>query len=171
MEIDVSNKEDILWICSIRKMRVVVFEAIKEAVKNKIPILYMSFTKPASFILNKLAKEKIPLANILIIDCSGNKENKKQENVITIESGESLTNISIAAFRFIDKPNKKLLIIDAINVLMQYNRIEYVSKMLRNIIQKDDERMTKMLVFYTDVSNKKPISQIEPFFDKVLEEK
>jgi len=171
MKIDVSDKEDVLYICSVSHMHKTISEAIKDAVKKKIQVMYMSFTRPAGIILSNLAKENLPKDDIVIVDCSGNKEARKHDNVIVIEEEENLTKMSITAFRFIHQPKEKLLIIDSLNVLIQYNRVEDVSKMIRNIIHKDDEKLTKMLVFYTDVSNKKAISHIEPFFDNVIEEK
>jgi len=172
MKINISTNEDILYVCSVQKMHTLLFELLKSGIKKKISVLLMTFTKPANVIINKLSKSNLSMDNVLIVDCSGNKEKKKHKNVILIEEEENLTKMSIAAFKFVDMPKKKkLLIIDAINVLAQYNRIEDVSKMLRNIIQKDDEEMTKMLVFCTDASNKKLISEIEPFFDKTLQDK
>lgn len=169
MAIDILTKEDVLRICTAEQMRKDVLEALKAAEKKSTPVFYMSFTKPASYVLQQLEKDKVKSGHVLIIDCSGNKEGKEFVNVVKIEDAKALEEMSIAASAFVDSPEKhKLFIIDAINVLAQYNRIEDVSKMLRNIIQKDDEEQTKMLVFCTDAKSEKLIAQVEPFFDNVV---
>lgn len=168
MDIDIRSKEDVLCVCTAEQMRKTALQALKDAAAAKMSAFYMSFTKPASFVLSEMAKMKIPKENTLIIDCSGNKEGKQYDTVITIDATEHLTKMSIAAFDFVDMPGKKLFIIDAINVLANHNRVEDVSKMLQNIIQKDDEEQTKMLVFCTDAKSEKLIAQVEPFFDKVM---
>jgi len=172
MKIDISTNEDILYVCSVQRMHTLLFELLKIGIKKKIPVLLMTFTKPANVIIDELSKANLSMDNVLIVDCSGNKEKQDHKNVILIEEEENLTKMSIAAFKFVDMPKKKkLFIIDAINVIAQYNSVKDVSKMLRNIIEKDDERKTKMLVFCTDAGNQKLISQIEPFFDKTLQDK
>jgi len=172
MKIDISTDKDTLYLCDVEKMRTVLLEAVKNAIKKKIPILLMSFTRPAIILIKEFTNINLPLDNVLIVDCSGNKESHEHKYVIEIKEEEDLQKMSITAFEFVDMPaKKKLFIIDAVNVLAQYNKVEDVSKMLRNIIEKDDERKTKMLVFCTDLENKKLISQIEPFFDKKVEDK
>lgn len=169
MEIDFSGTADILCVCTAEQMHASIAEALRYAAGKKMPVFYMTFTRPAGHILETLAKEKLPADRILIVDCSGNKEQKPYPQVIAVKGVEDLTGMSIAAFEFVSASHaEKLFIIDAINVLAQYSPVPHVSKMLRNIIHKDDEKQTKMLVFCTDARNEKLLSHIEHFFDQVV---
>jgi hypothetical protein len=161
-----------LYILDSKKYFESVAKIIRTELKNKY-VIYVTTNKPYSHLVDVFGKLKIETHNIFYIDCiskhMGEKINEKLENVLFIESPQSLTSLSIAVNESIKHfKGKGVLLLDSLSILLRYNDADTLGRFSNILINKlralDVDTIILALENDKDMSI---IKQIESFVDEV----
>lgn len=152
------------------------FRIMDRLVNDKdIPGLYVTVNKPYKTIQKLLDEQEIDSSRIFFIDAITKKrrdETSDENNVVFIESPQSLTDLSIAMKGVIESmPDKeKFLFFDSISMLKTYSDSNTVAKfahyLTTNIREWD---VAGVIISVSDTDDDEVVSRLTQFCDHIIE--
>lgn len=135
--------------------------------KMKLNELYVTLSRSCNDIPKDFEEENIK--NVFFIDGSGSLPAGQKENCTILKSNKSLTELSIAISREINKRQIDAFFIDSISTLLIYNNAE-TAEMFFHYMASRIRNMNKLLIAnaINEEKSKKTIPIIAQFCDKVI---
>lgn len=140
--------------------------------------VYVTVAKPYQTMLNILGKNKIKTDKIFFIDCitpvSAGGGMQRVGNCVFCQP-QALTNISISlttAMQSLPKDSERVLILDTVSTLMLYNETGTVARFVHSLTTKIRQwKVRSVILTLEEETDKKVLSQLSQFVDKVIEVK
>ncbi len=143
--------------------------------KENIPGIYVTINKPYNVMVTILKTNKIDTDMIIFIDAitklGSEKELKKTENCLFIESPKDLSDIGIAMSQAIDsiKSKEKFIFLDSLSTLLIYNHAGTVAKFMHFLTSKMRTwKVRGIIISLEKESDKDIIAELSQFCDITL---
>ena len=166
---DLEKSNTSLVISDVEKIQLVANTIIK-SYKNHIGV-YVCLNRPQKAVKQILEKEKIKTDKVFFVDCitSHVGEPNKSEGVLHICSPADLSGLTIAVREFVKSvKGKKYILVDALAVLLIYNKEEVAIKFVKSLVELAHKYETKLIMLTQEINKGEFISTIIPFFDKII---
>lgn len=176
---EMDSNQLVLIVAPSRKIQEVDLFLLKHFLNTKKAFcVYVTVAKPYQTMLNILEKNKIKTDKIFFIDCitpvSAGGGMQRVGNCVFCQP-QSLTNISItltAALQSLPKESERVLVLDTISTLMLYNEAGTVTRFVHSLTGKMRQWGVKSIILtLEEETDKKVLSQLSQFVDKVIEVK
>ncbi len=152
-----------------------IMNILKGISLKKKSICFVSVNKTKKTLEKEIKEKKINQKNIYFIDCisksiSKGKISWSDEKTQYIDNPNSLTQISLAILKLMEKTKIDYLILDSINTLLIYNNEKSVLKFVHHTTGKLKENSTGgILVYLKQELDPKLLKAFAQFSDKVIE--
>lgn len=170
---EIENHNTILVVTPTEKLQDTIFESVRSLTNKGLSGIYVTFSKPCKPLEGILKEKNIDTDKLNFIDCISRStvELKKENNVLYVTSRGDLNSLGIAITQSIkSEPNKKFLLIDAIETLLIYNKVEMITIFIQSLIKKANEFGLKLIIF-TSGKDVRLLNRISLFFDKIIKVK
>ena len=146
-----------------------VNEAVSSAASSYTRICYTSLNKPYSTLSQSFKKSGIDLKKILFIECSGNADGGKLEQVVYVSSPRALTEMCITIGKVIDMGKIEILIFDSLSTLLVYTDPSTVLKFTHSLITMLRSKSVSGILVCASSQSEAIIKDISMFADKMVE--
>lgn len=163
---------------------VVLDENYKKTISNiikgmtpKNSLCFVSVNKTKNALEKEFKEKKISTEKIFFVDCISKSISKgkikwSSEKEYFVDNPNSLTQMSLAIFKIMEKNKIDFLILDSINTLLIYNDEKSVLKFIHHTTGKLKENNTKgVFIYLKEGMKQETLKKFSQFTDKVIESK
>jgi KaiC/GvpD/RAD55 family RecA-like ATPase len=159
----------ILLITPITNLHEKTTEILKQFSKDGLKGIYVSLSKPYDSLKGTFKENGIDPENVFFVDCISKSIDKivKDKNVFYVSNAGDLDDIGISITDILENNKADYLIIDSLETLLIYNRINTVAMFTQSVVRKSSKFKLKTVIITSD-SDKSLLDEIAMFFDKVV---
>lgn len=162
-----------LVVTPTEKLQGTIFDILRYLLNEGSNGIYVTISKPYKILERVLSDSDINVDNLQFVDCISRTtiDLKRERNALYVTNRGDVSSLGIAITQCIrSEPNKSFLLIDAIETLLIYNKIEIIAVFIQSLIKKASENGLKMVIL-TSGKDTRLLNRISLFFDKIIEVK
>ncbi len=172
---DAGKIQNVILIIPNEKYQNTITQLIKELVEEKKSICFVSVNKTKNTLEKEFKAKKISTEKIYFIDCisksiSKGKVSWSDEKAQFIDNPNSLTQMSLAIFKLMEKTQIDFFVLDSLNTLLIYNDEKSILKFVHHTTGKlKENNTTGIFVYLKQEMNEKLLKTFSQFADKIIE--
>lgn len=167
---ELGNHFSLLVITPITKLQERVNNILKQFTIEDLSGIYVSFSKPYDSLKDIFKQNNIKIEKIFFIDCISSSVDRliKKDNIFYIGNAGNLDDLGISITEILEDNKIDFLLIDSLETLLIYNKINTVAIFTESLIRKSSKFKLKTVIL-TPGGDKKLMDEIAMFFDKIIE--
>jgi len=169
------TRQNMILLIPDEKYQTTINNIVKDIVSTKKTLCFVSVNKTKEAIEKELQEKKIKTEKIYFIDCisksiSKGKLSWSDEKTSYIDNPNSLTQMSLAIFKLMEKTKIDYFLLDSINTLLIYNNEKSILKFVHHTAGKlKANNTTGLFIYLKEGLNENLLKQFTQFVDKITE--
>ncbi|MFH1228837.1 MAG: ATPase domain-containing protein [Candidatus Aenigmatarchaeota archaeon] len=168
-ELDLKDSFSLLTITPISKLQEKIIGILKGLATGNQMGIYVSLSKPYDSLKETFKENGIDVEKLFFIDCISKSLDKivKKENVFYVSNAGDLDDLGISITDILENNKVEFLVIDSLETLLIYNRINTVAIFTQSVVRKSSKFKLKTVII-TSNNDKSLVDEVAMFFDKVV---